>query len=366
MISNMNPNFLIASLAIFFSISMIITVAVANEDVNDLIEKGFEAESETQYDLALSYFDRVLEIEPENLKALNAKGVISAKTEKYDDALSYFDKILEIEPDNVDVLNNKIALFLELGKQENAMHHMDRVLEIEPDNVQVLFTKGEIHLKKKEQEQALSYLDRVLQIEPDNLKALNAKGSLFQIQGKFEKALTYFDSVLEIDPDYVAALFGKGGVLGEMGDIELSVYHFVKALNLEPDFLGAELNLVRSIKSLPVIKIEGNVMIHALDSDGKLFMYQEISDLVIHPINMTMEFLDTMEVTEVITRDGKDYEVLELRQIAPLRFHTSLAEVQLHPEGFEAFPVVKASNHGYKIQPGDTLITLWTIYLPVN
>jgi len=366
MTSNMNSNFLIVCLTIFFSISMIITVAVASEDVNDLIEKGFEAESETQYDLALSYFDRVLEIEPENLKALNAKGVISAKTEKYDDALSYFDKILEIEPDNVDVLNNKIALFLELGKQENAMHHMDRVLEIEPDNVQVLFTKGEIHLEKKEYEQALSYLDRVLQIEPDNLKALNAKGSLFQIQGEFEKALTYFDRILEIDPDYVAALFGKGGVLGEMGDIEMSIYHFVKVQRLEPNFLGAEINLYRSLKSLPVIKIGGNVMMHALDSDGKLFMYQEIPTLFIHPLNMTNEFLDTLPVKEVITRDGKDYEVLKLRQTAPIEHRTSFSEVSLHPEGFVDFPIVRTANHGFKVQPGDTLVTLWTIYRPID
>jgi len=366
MISNMNPNFLIASVAIFFSISMIITVAVANEDVNDLIEKGFEAERETQYDLAMSYFDRVLEIEPDNLKALNANGVISAKTEKYDDALLYFDKILEIEPDNVDVLNNKAALFLELGKQDNAMQHIDRILEIEPDNVQALYTKGEIHLKKKDYEQALSYLDRVLQIEPDNLKALNAKGSLFQVQGEYEKALTFFDRILEIDPDYVPALFGKGGVLGEMGDIELSVYHFVKALRLEPDFLGAKINLHQSLKSLPIIKIEGNVMIHALDSDGKLFMYQEIPTLVMHPLNITNEFLDIIPVKEVITRDGKNYEVLELRQVAPIIFHTSLSEVQLHPEGFEELPVVLGSSNGFLVQPGDTLHTLWTIYRPVN
>jgi len=366
MISSMNPNFLIASLAIFFSISTIITVVVASEDVNDLIEKGFEAESVTQYDLAMSYFDRVLEIEPDNLKALNAKGVISAKIEKYDDALSYFDKILEIEPDNVDVLNNKIALFLELGKQENAMQHIDRVLEVEPDNVQALYTKAEIHIEKKDYGQALSYLDRVLQIEPDNLQALNAKGSLFQVQGEYEKALTFFDRILEIDPDYVAALFGKGGVLGEMGDIEMSIYHFVKALNLEPDFLGAELNLYRSIKSLPVIKMEGNVMMHAFDSDGKLFMYQEIPTLFIYPLNMTNEFLDTLQVKEVITRDGKDYEVLKVRQVGPIEHHTSLSEVSLHPKGFVDFPVVRTSNHGFKVQPGDTLVTLWTIYRPVN
>jgi len=193
-----------------------------------------------------------------------------------------------------------------------------------------------------------------------------AKGSLFQVQGEYEKALTYFDRILEIDPNYVDALFGKGGVLGEMGDIEMSIYHFVKVQRLEPNFLGAEINLYRALKSLPVIKIGGNVMMHALDSDGKLFMYQEIPTLFIHPLNMTNEFLDTLPVKEVITRDGKDYEVLKLRQTAPIEHRTSFSEVSLHPEGFVDFPIVRTANHGFKVQPGDTLVTLWTIYRPID
>jgi len=363
---NMKPNFLIASLLIFISITMIITLGEDDEDINDLINKGLDAENVTEYDIALSYFDRVLQIEPDNLQALNAKGVIFAKTANYDEALTYFDKILEIDPENVDAMINKVALFAEQGKIEKATQFIDRILEIDPNNVEALYAKGEVLLKKREYEQSLSYLDKVLQIEPDNLRALNAKGSIYQKQQKYEEALIYFDRILEIDPKYVDALFGKGGVLGELGDLELSIYHFIKVKTFAPNYYGVDQNYFRAINSLPTIPIEGNLMMHARNSDGKLYMYQESPTLSLHPLNLTSEFLDTLNVKETITRDGKDYDVIEVRQVVEIHEAHSLSEITLHSEGFVDFPVVRTANHGFKTEPGDVLDTLWTIYRPID
>jgi len=362
----MTSKFFFQSLAIFISITFIFAVAEANEDISDLIDKGLEAENATQYDEALSYFDRVLQIEPDNLQALNAKGVIFAKLGKYDDALSYFDRILEIEPDNVEVLNNKIALLADRGKLEDATQNIDKILEIEPDNVEGLYLKGYLHLKMAEYEKALSYINRVLQIEPDNLKALNAKGAVLQDLEEYDKALSYFDRILEIEPDYVDALFGKGGVVGSLGDSEMAIIHFLRVQVLDPNYAGIEKNIRLAMRSFPPQELEGNVMIHLRNSEGKLIMYQELPHILAFSLNITSHYLDTLDVIEIIKREDKEYEVLQERGFQVVEKDTVYAVVTMHPDSITGFPVLKAFNYGYPVQKGDVLSVLWTVIRPVS
>ena len=56
--------------------------------------------------------------------------------------MSYVEKILEIEPNNVDVLTFKADELLRVGKSEEGMSYLERALEIKPDNVDALFLKG--------------------------------------------------------------------------------------------------------------------------------------------------------------------------------------------------------------------------------
>ena len=47
----------------------------------------------------VEYYNKVLEIEPENAKAWNNKGIALSKLEKYEEAIECFDKSLSIKDD---------------------------------------------------------------------------------------------------------------------------------------------------------------------------------------------------------------------------------------------------------------------------
>ncbi len=55
----------------------------------------------------LRYFDKALEIDPDNTAALNNKGLALAKLGRDDESIAYFDKALEIDPNDAYSLNNK-------------------------------------------------------------------------------------------------------------------------------------------------------------------------------------------------------------------------------------------------------------------
>ncbi|WP_135606898.1 tetratricopeptide repeat protein, partial [Methanococcoides sp. NM1] len=60
-----------------------------------------------EYDKALEYFDKALEINPDYVDAWNNKGLTLNKLNEFENASESFDKALEINPDDADLWNNK-------------------------------------------------------------------------------------------------------------------------------------------------------------------------------------------------------------------------------------------------------------------
>ena len=62
------------------------------------------------------------------------EGVALGKNGKHEDAIKCFDKVLELEPNNVDALNGKCVSLLGLDRDEGARICWKKVLEIDPLN----------------------------------------------------------------------------------------------------------------------------------------------------------------------------------------------------------------------------------------
>lgn len=107
-------------------------------DINGLLQKGLELNNASKYDEAIPYFDQVLEIEPNNTKALILKGAMLGQLNQSQKAISYFDKVLEIDPKNVAALSNKAAALVKLGKIKESIRYSEAALAIDPNHNQAM------------------------------------------------------------------------------------------------------------------------------------------------------------------------------------------------------------------------------------
>ncbi len=135
---------LILSLVFIGLFSVIPSTFASYHQVQALFEKGFEALQNGEFAKAISFFDQVLEIDPNYVPALNNKGSALRILGMYEEAIIYFDKALEIDPNYVNALSNKGVALYDLGKYEEAIVSYDKVLEIEPDNVKALNNKNKL------------------------------------------------------------------------------------------------------------------------------------------------------------------------------------------------------------------------------
>ena len=154
-----------------------------------------------------------------NIKNLITKGNLLAELGHYDEALSYYFRILEIDPSNQEVLLNLGHSLIELKKYPEAITCYDTLLKIDFKDSLAWQQKGYILLLMDRTEEAISCFDFSIQNNPDNSYALFLLASTFMKLEKYNEAILCYDKCLETcDPDfYVKVLWSRGLAFDKLG-----------------------------------------------------------------------------------------------------------------------------------------------------
>ena len=164
---------------------------------NDRIEENsrnghFLLESE-KFREAIKAYERVLEIDPNNVSAWYNKGLALNNIRKYDEAVQSYDKVLEIDEKNTGTLNAKGLALEGLGRFDEAIQSYDKVLEIDEKNIDALYNKSNAHhvlgryqeaegksdLSQNSYREAIGGLEKIIGLESTNVRALILLRELF-------------------------------------------------------------------------------------------------------------------------------------------------------------------------------------------
>ena len=104
------------------------------KNVEDWHAIGAALISKGEYEESIKYYNKILEINPEDQKALLNKGSVLIELDRFEEAIKYYDKILEINPNNVKALASKGIALSHLQKYDEAIIVLDKALSLEPDN----------------------------------------------------------------------------------------------------------------------------------------------------------------------------------------------------------------------------------------
>jgi len=119
---------LLFSIIILFSTPVIFAYGQLESDVDFMVYKGGQYLKMFNYEEAITFFDKALELEPNNVEALYQKANAFSALEKYNEAIEYYEKVLNIEPENQNAI---ISLHNALVSIANYKYgFIDGVLEI--------------------------------------------------------------------------------------------------------------------------------------------------------------------------------------------------------------------------------------------
>jgi len=181
-----------------------------DDSPQELIEIGVELLEAKNNLAALEFFNKALDKDPRDIKALTDKGIVLARQGQYKDAKAIFDKAIEISEAkgavNYKAIANAGIVLSIYGDPDEAIKYFDRVLDNEKDVKQetllaVLINKGVTLLEQGEYEESLFYFDRALEIEPERIGALVNKANALQELHRENEAFPLFIKAHQLSKD---------------------------------------------------------------------------------------------------------------------------------------------------------------------
>jgi len=196
--------------------------------------KGLALHALRKYEKALESFDKAIEINSDMAKAYNSKGITLADLERYDESLENLKKAMELEPSN-SAYQNDVAFGLNnLGEFEEAIKYAEKALELNPRNDVAYSNKGFALVALGRTDEAIKCYDKAIELNPTNTYAYHNKAQTLYDIGKIEETIDILDKLLDIDPDDLDAMTAKGDCLNHLGEFEKAIPFFNTVSKQDP------------------------------------------------------------------------------------------------------------------------------------
>ena len=129
------------------------------------------------YDRARSCYEKVLELHPGSVEALDNLGKIFALRKEYDRALKYLERGHELQPGNASILGTLGGVEFKLGRFKDAKAHLEAgqgSARSEAASLNIYGNLGGLYIKLKDWERAADAFQEVLKLSPGDTQALQA------------------------------------------------------------------------------------------------------------------------------------------------------------------------------------------------
>ncbi|KAF4022435.1 hypothetical protein G4228_013958 [Cervus hanglu yarkandensis] len=158
-------------------------------------EKGNEAFKSGDYEEAVKYYTRSLSVLP-TVAAYNNRAQAELKLQNWNSAFQDCEKVLELEPGNLKALLRRATTYKHQNKLQEAMEDLNKVLAVEPDNELAKKTLSEVERDLKNSEPASKTQTkgkRMVIQEVENSEDEDGKGSGIKHEdGNGDKSKTSF------------------------------------------------------------------------------------------------------------------------------------------------------------------------------
>jgi len=170
-----------------------------NEDVTDLIDRADDRFKHGQFSDAVHHYEAVLELAPNNFRALNNKGLALFALSKFEKSIECYDRALEIQPNVAHVKLNKAISLNSNGNFQEAKSLLDEIVQLAPTNKEALNARALSEFNLGLDSEGMQDLKKATEIDPAYTMAWNNLGCFYLGLGELDSAIECFDQTLAVD-----------------------------------------------------------------------------------------------------------------------------------------------------------------------
>jgi Tfp pilus assembly protein PilF len=124
---------------------------------------------------------------------------------QFDSALEIFNRVLEIDPNYIKALEARAVIYIQKNELELAQNDLEKAINIEPENARLYFRLGQIYYRKKDLDKALELFTKAIDLEPTYPAAYMARSQVLREKGLEEAADLELDKAVAVQRELAKA-----------------------------------------------------------------------------------------------------------------------------------------------------------------
>ena len=184
---------------------------------NKLFSLGVDAYSNRNYHQSIKYFQKTLEIVPQDIEGLssiriteenlNTNLYLAVKALKNNEKSKYYlQKLIDNNSNNPTIYSNMSNILAQEGDIERAINYLEQGRGLFPEDETLINSEIDIYLRLNKTEELITKTSDAIAKNPDNEIYYVVRGQCYQNMNMIQKAILDYTSAIEINPDYLVAL----------------------------------------------------------------------------------------------------------------------------------------------------------------
>jgi protein O-GlcNAc transferase len=221
------------------------------------------------YDLSITYFQKVIHLDPENAGTYINLGNAFHERGFSDKAICSYQKALEINPRLPDAYINLVTTLVGSSRYDEALTYCRKALEFVPHSAELFDIMGSACQGKGQLNEAISYFKKALRKKPDSASTYNNLGIALHHSGWFSEAIAAYQQALKLNPNLNTVYINLGNALQEQGQFAEAISSYQKVLQGNPSSREALNNLGNIFKDMGLLDDAESYYRRAAQADKK-------------------------------------------------------------------------------------------------
>jgi tetratricopeptide (TPR) repeat protein len=188
-------------------------------------------------------------VNPTSRAYFNLATLAEARSE-YDDAIAFNRRVVEINPLRWDAHERAAVLLQAQGKIAEAVEHYQAVVRLNPNATEARENLAAGLVNRGEIADAIQQFQKILQLAPERNEARFKLGTILAVQGRLAEAAETLTTAANADPKDGRILLRLGQVLAAQGKLGEAMPYFREAVRLRSEDAEAHENLGRGLLQL--------------------------------------------------------------------------------------------------------------------
>ncbi|MBV6645205.1 MAG: tetratricopeptide repeat protein [Cyclobacteriaceae bacterium] len=197
--------------------------------------QGNQALDHREFDKAISFYDKSLELDTEFAEAYNNRGVAKVEDGRHIEAIQDYNQALLRRPGYWECLHNRAMAYEKTRKFEKSLDDLNRLTEQFPDSAISYFSKGLVYTSMRAFQIARQEFTKALNRSPNDVETLINIGTTYYYQNHYDSAEYYLGRALLFDRNAAQARSTLSQVLTSAGKASQGFLSITLALAKDPE-----------------------------------------------------------------------------------------------------------------------------------